>query len=280
MIVTGLMPNQAPGFTFAGHHSGEYNVWLARSNFHLMPPTRDRFASLVGRPGDLDLGFDYDARSISLECVIHAESEQELRQRAREVASWLDPRAGAQQLILDSEPDKYYMARCSGTSEVEIVARQGRFTVPFRASDPFAYAVEAKQIEWDAPYGGQTSLQNAGSAPCPLVITLKAPSAASTEYAATGLGVTNYGAAGGAPQTAGVTLSIDGVSVTYTGNIGPGDTVVIDTGNYTVTLNGQNALQYWQGDFPQLQPGENIVAEFDTLGAGTSVTFEYRERWL
>lgn len=280
MIVTGLMPNQAPGFTFAGHHSGEYNVWLARSNFHLMPPTRDRFASLVGRPGDLDLGFDYDARSISLECVIHAESEQELRQRAREVASWLDPRAGAQQLILDSEPDKYYMARCSGTSEVEIVARQGRFTVPFRASDPFAYAVQAKQIEWEAPYGGQTSLQNDGTADCPLVITLVAPASASTAFEATGLGATNLGAAGGAPQTAGVTLTIGGISVTYTGTIGPGDTVIIDTGNFTVTKNGANALQYWQGDFPVLRPGANMVTETDTAGAGVSVTFQYRERWL
>lgn len=196
------------------------------------------------------------------------------------MASWLDPRAGTQQLVLDSELDKFYLVRCSGTSEVEMVARQGKFTVPFLASDPFAYAIEEKRIEWEAPYQGQTSLANNGTAACPLVITLKAPGSASTEYAATGLGVTNYGAAGGESTTAGVTLTIGGVSVTYTGNIGAGDIVVIDTGHYTVTLNGENALQYWQGDFPQLQPGQNTVTEMDTAGAGVNVTFQYRERWI
>lgn len=280
MLVSGLMPNQAPGFTFAGRHSGDLNVWFTKSKFQLMPPTRDRFVSIVGRPGEIDLGFDFEARTISLECVIQASSEQELRQRAREVAGWLDPRQGIQPLILDSEPDKYYLVRCSGTSEVEIVARQGRFTVPFRASDPFAYAVNEKTIEWDAPYGGQTSLQNDGTADCPLVITLVAPASASTAFEATGLGATNLGAAGGSPQTAGVTLTIGGISVTYTGTIGPGDTVIIDTGNFTVTKNGANALQYWQGDFPVLKPGANLVTETDTAGAGVSVTFQYRERWL
>lgn len=280
MLFSGVLPDRSPGFTFAGQHSGSLYVWLVKSKFLLMPPTRDRFDSIPGRHGEYDFGFDFDTRTIELECVIQAWSEAELRQRARQVARWLDPSQGPQRLIFDSEPDKYYLVRYAGSADIEMVARQGKFTIPFRALDPFAYAVEKKEIQWPALYGDTTTLVNEGSAECPLVITIEAPNETNPIYPAVGIGSTNYGVAGEVAQTAGVTLTVGGVSVTYSGTITVHDKVVIDSGNFTVTKNGQNAIQYWLGDFPMLSPGSVEVAEIDTAGVGAKVTFSYRERWL
>lgn len=280
MLFSGLSPDRAPGFTFDGQHCGSFFVWLVKSKFRLMPSTRDRFETIPGRHGEFDFGFDFDARLIELECVIQAGNELELRQRAREVAGWLNPGKGPRQMILDSEPDKYYLVRYAGNVDIEMVARQGRFTLPFRASDPFAYATQDKTVIWQAQNNGTTMLQNDGSAECPLLITIQAPSEANPMYPAVGIGSTNYGVAGGTSQTSGITLTIGGVSVSFTGTIAADDTVEIDTGNFTVKKNGQNALPYWQGDFPKLPAGTTPVEERDTAGAGALVTFSYRERWL
>jgi phage-related protein len=67
-------------------------------------------------------------------------------------------------------------------------------------------------------------------------------------------------------------IGINGTTVTYSGTSG---TIVIDTGNMTVTLNGVNAMSAWSGDFPQLSSGDNLI----TVTSG-SVTFAYTERWV
>lgn len=136
-LFTGLNPADAPGFTFDGKHSSEFNLYLLRSPIHLMG-TRDRYLSTPDHHGDWDFGFDFEGRTIELECFIRATSESDLRSRLRNIAAWLDPSKGERDLLLDTEPDKIYRVRFAGQVNVEMVARSGRFTLPFRASSPFA----------------------------------------------------------------------------------------------------------------------------------------------
>ncbi len=145
-VVSGFSPAKAPGFTFDGVHSRTFGIYLLRSDFSGMPATVDQYKDIPGRHGAHDFGFRFDTRKIPLECFVLAQSESHLRSKLREIATWLDPSKGERQLVLDTEPDRYYLARVAGSFDVEIVAGQGRITIPFVASKPFAYSFDEKVL--------------------------------------------------------------------------------------------------------------------------------------
>lgn len=82
------------------------------------------------------------------------------------------------------------------------------------------------------------------------------------------------------PTISVVKVAIDDEYITYNSTIALADEVIINTKEFTMTHNGLNALKYWVGDFPQLQPGANLIKVTDANSAGSLVIFEYNERWL
>lgn len=69
--------------------------------------------------------------------------------------------------------------------------------------------------------------------------------------------------------------------VTFTGGFAPGDRLVIDTRNQTVTLNGVNALHLVDGDFFNLIFGPNAITYADA-GANRNILtrITHRDRYL
>lgn len=66
----------------------------------------------------------------------------------------------------------------------------------------------------------------------------------------------------------------------YTGMFKPGDEIVIDMDRKVVTVNGQNALKYFEGDFFDLLPGENEITYTDAEdNRQVLFIFRYRDRW-
>ena len=68
----------------------------------------------------------------------------------------------------------------------------------------------------------------------------------------------------------------------FIGEFKPGDTIVIDTKHFTVTLNGVNALHLVGNDnFPQLLPGANELIYTDNEGQRTvRVRVIWQDRWM
>ena len=68
----------------------------------------------------------------------------------------------------------------------------------------------------------------------------------------------------------------------FIGEFKPGDTIVIDTKHFTVTLNGVNALHLVGNDnFPQLFPGANELIYTDNEGQRTvRVRVIWQDRWM
>ena len=129
-------------FTFAGEHSTLYYVRPLKSPVSVSPVTRDKIITMPGRHGALRMLPDLGERALQLECWLEAASMIQLHERLDRVRAWLNPLRGAQQLIFDDVPDRYYMAAYAGGGlDAEITARQGMFTVSFVCADPFAYAV-------------------------------------------------------------------------------------------------------------------------------------------
>lgn len=245
-----------PGFSFGGVHSGDFGIYLADKQPDLLPKTRDYEVPIFGRNGQYDFGTDLDFRPILLNLTMLGSSRQDLLDNIRAFAGLIDPIKGYQQFIFDDDPGRYCMAKyTSATTEPQIKFSINRadFSLGFKCDDPLIYSVELKTVNWSAAANGSTRITNYGSRETPVVLTLTTSSA-----------VTN------------VQIDINGIHIIYTGTINPGDTVVIDTGEMTYTINGQNAIQYWQGDFPHLQPGKNVIDS----SAALNIALSYRERWL
>ena len=262
-LVVGQSPADAPGFRWDGQHSGDFGMYLLRSPFPLQPATRDNYLAIPGRHGDWDFGFDFEGRAIELEVVIRASSEAELWSRARSIAAWLDPAKGERPLSLDAEPDKYYKARLAGAVTVEPVAAGiGRATLPFRASDPFAYAVEDDVFTYAGP--GLYQFTRKGTAPSHPRFEITGTSPASGRF----------------------TITLNGKAIRYTGALAAGETLVLDSETLTAyRQTPQGALSAIAGldslDFPVAVPGSNTLALAVEGGATlTQARITCRSRWL
>ena len=70
-------------------------------------------------------------------------------------------------------------------------------------------------------------------------------------------------------------------SLTFTGDFSAGTTMVINMDNFTVTLDGVNALNSITGDFFNLLGREINIIYTDSSGTRTiGITFVYRDRWI
>ncbi|AHV98975.1 phage distal tail protein [Paenibacillus sabinae] len=70
-------------------------------------------------------------------------------------------------------------------------------------------------------------------------------------------------------------------SLTFTGDLDPGDKLVIDTKKQTIKLNGVNAIHLLDGDFFELGLGMNEVTYTDNESARQLLTrITHRDRYL
>lgn len=67
----------------------------------------------------------------------------------------------------------------------------------------------------------------------------------------------------------------------YTGDVLPGDMIVIDMDRMTVTKNTVNALKYFEGDFFELAPSHNeLIYSDNEQSRNVVLVTRYKDRWL
>ncbi|WP_461368980.1 distal tail protein Dit [Candidatus Darwinibacter acetoxidans] len=241
-------------FTFNGRRADDPDLGIfrvLRVFFPLLPGTTDRLLSVPGMDGAHDFGRDLQPCTIKVQFVMKHGTPEELFSHAREVAAWLNV-GEVKRFIYDYEPDKYYMARPQGIIDFDrLMNKIGIIEVNFIAPDPFAYAMETKVAD-------VFPAVNAGTAPCPALITATMPAAADflrVEVA----GISGY-------------FLIDR-------ELDQGDIVTIDTARRLALINGVDARVYVTAasTYPTLPPGK---FSFITEPAGVPLTVEYCERWI
>jgi predicted phage tail component-like protein len=250
-------------FSFAGEHSTIYHVKLLKSPVSVLPGTRDKVITMPGRHGALRMLPDLGERTLQLECWLEAVGMAQLHERLERVRAWLNPLRGAQQLIFDDTPDRYYLAAYAGGGlDAEITARQGRFAVSFVCADPFAYAVGPDVvIITSSPY----QHNQRGTAPADPLLRLQGVSLGGTQS---------------------LTIQIGAQTVTYRGALASGDWLEIDCAAKTaVRVVGQTRTRVLhlleKPVFPQLAPGANTIMVTAAGGATWSwLEVHARNRWL
>ncbi|MGV8164652.1 MAG: distal tail protein Dit [Alkaliphilus sp.] len=251
-------------FSFAGELSTTHHVKLLRSPISVLPGTRDKVITLPGRAGALRITPDLGERFLSLECWVESANIVQLRQRLVQIAAWLNPLRGAQQLIFDDMPDRYQLASYYGGGlDADINARQGFFTLRLVCADPFIYALvpEIVIITTSPHVHTQT-----GTAPANPLFKLQGISTS----------------AGGQQ----ISITVDAQTTTFQGALAAGDWLEIDSEAKTVFrvvgTTRTSVLRYMQAPiFPELVSGANTITVTTAGGASwMQLEIDCRNRWL
>ncbi|WP_025921828.1 MULTISPECIES: distal tail protein Dit [Bacillota] len=243
------------------------------------PPIRDHAVSIPGRPGAYYFGSEIDPMPFSLPLLVKPqENRYELATAIRKmVAAFIDPYGKPKEvkLIYDYEPDKYYLARYSGSMPIERYISMGKFELPMIAYDPHAYSIveSTKDVLWgdDIPFMSDVPLGGIGAS---YVVT--APQSLNIDNSGSKVVRPIVEISGSATL---LTLTIQGESFsvgTFTNS-----TILIDAERYASIKNGQNFLFQLQGNLEKLEfmPGANAI-QIGGSNLNINIAFKYRAKYI
>lgn len=240
------------GFTFDGIHSSEFSIIVNKKNVPLTPPIENRLQEISGFDGAWDYGISYSPREIEIECTVLAHSKEDLKQKMRKLAALLNPRKGAKPLIFDDDPDVFYYARLSNQIPLEQLGAFGTFTLQFVCPDPFTYATELRT----GTFTGTMNIEHRGLHISQPILT-----------------VIHGGGSGKITNT-----RPDGIVETLTfKDDSPSGIYVIDCKEKTITLDGEAAYHFVDGDFISLPSGVNRLTNSGNIN---QTKIEFRDTWL
>ena len=125
-------------------------------------PKRTNFTKdIPSKHGLTYLGYKYEPKEITLECLINADDNQDLSEVMEYIAYILDVKNPSKLIISDS-PNKYYLAVINDTDTIEQIRYNGKFNLTFICYNPIAYSVEDDFFESNSEF--ITTVSNTGTA--------------------------------------------------------------------------------------------------------------------
>ncbi len=219
-------------------------VKVLEINKSLIPPTRDNSEEIPGRHGEIDHGTEFKADVIELKvCTPDGLTAEQKEQYQRNYAKYLNPLSGEKKLIFMWDPNIVYKVKYSGKITPTNYSTWREFVIPFKMSDPLKENYTEKTLV------GSGNIVNNGTFETGLIIEISGP-------------VSNP------------SLAIAGATLSYTGSIGSGQKLIVNTINKTARIGTSNALNGWNDKFPILAPGTHAVT------ASSNVTIKWTEKYL
>ena len=111
----------------------------------VLPPVSQNTVVVSGRAGSYDFGNTIGEKTIEVTVSIIADSPSDLRDKTRQFSEWLYTEEAKELVILD-EPDKYYLAKFTGNSDMSDILKVGQGTISFICTDPHAYGQEKTHV--------------------------------------------------------------------------------------------------------------------------------------
>ncbi len=197
------------------------------------PKSRLHTDHVPGRSGEYLFGADYEPRVITLTLTSPRMTSITKPTVRHDLGRYF---VGQQELWIGNI---CYNVKYSGMMDVIPYSNYFIATVPLKMTDPFGYSIEHSQVN-------AGTCTNAGN-------------------------IETYPKIEIGPST-NPSVTINGVSLSYTGTIATGHTLTIDCEAQTVYDNTTNVIQNFTGDFVAFQVGANIVT-------GTA-TFKWRDKFI
>jgi predicted phage tail component-like protein len=122
-------------------------VKVMNTTYSILPSIETKTQKVYGRGGVYDFGVELGERIIECEVIIIADNQNDVIKKAREFSTWLFYK-DLQPLIILDEPDKQYMARLSGETNIAELYRTGTTTLKFLCPSPYAESINEKVINY------------------------------------------------------------------------------------------------------------------------------------
>ncbi|TSB47122.1 distal tail protein Dit [Alkalicoccobacillus porphyridii] len=242
--------------TLDGHTAEELGLRIHAEFLEpALPSTNDVTVSIPGMHGAHYFGSDFQPREINIPI---SQTEQETRRdsyltlkKLKKVLLDGTGRPKEVKLIILTQPDVYYKVRFHGSMSLQELFRFKRFELPLIAYDPHSYAVvKQDEVTWgsmDITFENTQFLMGHLGVSAQRIIENT-----TINYTVDGLNSSPLIRLSGTGEN--VRLSVNGKSLTIPNLTG---TFNIDTSNYTVERNGENALHLMSGDFLAFVEGVN-----------------------
>lgn len=270
------------GFTIGDLKLQDFGLGLVEYHLSPTPEIINRRKRIHGRDGSIDMGTNYGENMLTVKLSAVDDNISMLLGRVRNFVSALSPKQGAQPFILNDDPNVLRYVKLDAGGGIRPIKGINNaitsFELTFIMTDPFTYSVNETVIDRVLAYGETITVANNGGIEAMPVFYIYPPD--TSEFSpANGIGGVNSGDSG-STSTNGVKITVNDDYVKYNGIIYTGDEVVINTKDLTIDYDKENALRYWEGDFPALEVGDNSLTVTDEAGIGIHLIIKFRERWL
>ncbi|PEW74000.1 phage tail protein [Bacillus thuringiensis] len=259
--------------TIDGKHISELNLQLLRDHQNpAAPSTRDSVMAIPGMHGAYDFGASLGVREFNLPVHLKLKDEYETLSSAirKVMAVFIDPygKPKTVKLIFDYEPDKYYMARYSGSIPINRLFSMGKFELPLTAYDPHAYSIaETDDITFDSDIPFESD------------ITFDIGDYGFAINTPQNINIDNFGSLVARPvieisgTATNLTLTLNSESFLF-GSFSNAS-FLIDAERYAAMKNGQNFLFELKGNMERLEllPGTNAV---NITGSNLNINISFK----
>jgi len=250
-------------FSFNNVESSVYDLVCKSVKRPLLPAVKVNRTEIPGTSGSHDTDSnEYSLRPITMKIAYIGTSFEELRSRARQIAAWLSTGYWVK-LIINDEPDKYYLARV--TNEIDLVALWGSGTADISFDcQPFAYSVTESVATTTATGAKTLEFEHPGTR----LINFRSPQGSKSLITVTGTWST-------------ITLAMNGSSLTF-GTAGSGSTLIVDNVELETSKDSVNSFSNLTGDidkFLPIIPGVNALSIGGT-GLNISIEVKFIPMWI
>lgn len=240
-------------FTFGSFNSEtDFGLRVNKIDYGVLPEIVDRDMRVPGRRGRYDFGTDLGARIITFTLSMFGASYQDIFDKTEELASWLNPEDGIQELSYSGRPGRTWLAKVTGDTRIDHLLKYGRFSITFKVPDGVAYGEDQ---EWNTGDSYPGYVEGSVKPPCQITATIQ-----------------------GSCDDLVLVLDQTGETITVDGPFVLNDVIVITEEHY-VTKNGSSAMASVDigSDFFLLPKGTFSITP---TPANTVLKVEWTERWL
>lgn len=255
-------------YTFNGVNSESFYLITRSIKRPLLPSRKNSYSEVDGVSGIHDHKTkDYKTRKIIMQSAYIGDDFENLRSRARSIAAWLSTETWAP-LIINDEPDKYYLAKVDDELDLKSFLESGTFDVEFNCQ-PFALSVQESSQTLS-----NIQTKRTGTINHPGTREINYRSQPGSKFKITTIGVWET-----------ISFKINDKILIFNEDGGSpisSSALYIDNIDMTVSKDGVDKFDKLDGDidtFLELTPGNNTI-EIDGTGLLCSVIIEFIPLWI
>ena len=133
----------AGSFTFndIDMSGSSYGMFVMGQSFTSMGKVLSFEQKVIGKKGVYDFQSELSSRELQLDCIVFGTSNSDLNLNIDAINAVLDPLLGSQKLILDTQPDRYFLCRLAKEPSIAYAAFEAVMQLSFICPDAYSYAV-------------------------------------------------------------------------------------------------------------------------------------------